>query len=324
MTGSLPATEASWMSVGSAQQNHASVSRGRGSTSPRSAGSAECPAASATARYRVRKVDALSTSAATSASTISASSAWRRSSCGSPACQSYVRRSRSESCRCGVISGRLSSSEPLGTSRRIVYWIGSTFATISLAITKSRISRMSCGVAQGVNGNHDGRISIPCSRSKATADEAAQAVALLREHGIEIRPSWLPFTPWATPQDILEILDFVIANEMVGNVDPIQYTIRLLVPKGSLLLNRPEITPHLQDYDRDRLTYDWQAGDPQLDRLHAELAEIVEADVAAEVDSASTFRTLYRAVADAAGHSADLADLADLGDIEPRPRLTEA
>ncbi|MGC1814289.1 MAG: radical SAM protein, partial [Solirubrobacterales bacterium] len=61
-----------------------------------------------------------------------------------------------------------------------------------------------------------------------TADEAAQAVALLREHGIEIRPSWLPFTPWATPQDILEILDFVIANEMVGNVDPIQYTIRLL------------------------------------------------------------------------------------------------
>ena len=67
----------------------------------------------------------------------------------------------------------------------------------------------------------------------ARADEAAQAVALLREHGIEIRPSWLPFTPWATPQDILEILDFVIANEMVGNVDPIQYTIRLLVPKGS-------------------------------------------------------------------------------------------
>lgn len=154
-----------------------------------------------------------------------------------------------------------------------------------------------------------------------TADEAAQAVALLREHGIEIRPSWLPFTPWATPQDILEILDFVIANEMVGNVDPIQYTIRLLVPKGSLLLDRPEITPHLQDYDRDRLTYDWQAGDPQLDRLHAELAEIVEADVAAEVDSVSTFRTLYRAVADAAGHSADPADL---GDVEPRPRLTEA
>ena len=154
-----------------------------------------------------------------------------------------------------------------------------------------------------------------------TAEEAAQAVALLREHGIEIRPSWLPFTPWATPQDILEMFDFVIANEMVGNVDPVQYTIRLLVPKGSLLLNRPEIAPYLEGYDSDRLTYIWQAGDPQLDRLHGELAQIVEANVAVELDSVSTFRNLYRAVADAAGRSTDLPEL---GDVEPRPRLTEA
>jgi len=154
-----------------------------------------------------------------------------------------------------------------------------------------------------------------------TAEEAVQAVALLREHGIEIRPSWLPFTPWATPQDILDMFDFVVANEMVGNVDPIHYTIRLLVPKGSLLLDRPEIAPYLGDYDEDRLTYEWQAGDSQLDLLHGELAEIVEADVAAEVDSVSTFGTLYKAVAHAAGRPTALPDL---GDVEPRPRLTEA
>ncbi len=154
-----------------------------------------------------------------------------------------------------------------------------------------------------------------------TAAQAAEAVALLREHEVEIRPSWLPFTPWATPQDILEILDFIIAHEMVGNVDPIQYTIRLLVPKGSLLLARPEIGPYLRGYDRDRLTYDWQAADPELDRLHAELAEIVEADVAAEVEPVSTFRSLYRAVAAAAGQSAGPGDL---GRVDRRPRLTEA
>ena len=62
-------------------------------------------------------------------------------------------------------------------------------------------------------------------------------------------------------------------------------------------------------------------GKPGIRSLQAELAEIVEADVAAEVDSVSTFRTLYRAVADAAGHSTEPADL---GDVEPRPRLTEA
>ena len=148
-----------------------------------------------------------------------------------------------------------------------------------------------------------------------TAREAGEAVALLREHGIEIRPSW------ATPRDVLEILDFVIANEMVGNVDPIQYTIRLLVPKGSLLLDRPEIGPYLENYDPDRLTYNWRAADPRLDSLHAELAEIVEADVAAELDSVSTFRSMYRVAADAVGAAADPPEL---GDVEPRPRLTEA
>jgi radical SAM superfamily enzyme YgiQ (UPF0313 family) len=32
-----------------------------------------------------------------------------------------------------------------------------------------------------------------------TTEEAARAIALLREHGIEMRPSWMPFTPWTTP-----------------------------------------------------------------------------------------------------------------------------
>ncbi|MBK8295119.1 MAG: hypothetical protein IPK93_10235 [Solirubrobacterales bacterium] len=58
-----------------------------------------------------------------------------------------------------------------------------------------------------------------------------------------------------------------------------------------------------------------------MDLLHGQLAEIVEADVAAEVDNVTTFGTLYRAVAEAAGRTTDLPDL---GDVEPRPRLTEA
>ena len=69
-----------------------------------------------------------------------------------------------------------------------------------------------------------------------TAAEAGRAVELLRSHGIAIRPSWLPFTPWATLDDVRAILEFVAVHGLVGNVDPVQYTIRLLVPEGSLLL----------------------------------------------------------------------------------------
>jgi radical SAM superfamily enzyme YgiQ (UPF0313 family) len=34
-----------------------------------------------------------------------------------------------------------------------------------------------------------------------TTAQAVLAIELLREHGIETRPSFMPFTPWATPAD---------------------------------------------------------------------------------------------------------------------------
>ena len=104
-----------------------------------------------------------------------------------------------------------------------------------------------------------------------TAADAGQAVALLRGHGIAIRPSWLPFTPWATLADIRAILEFVAVHGLVGNVDPVQYTIRLLVPEGSLLLGHVD---GLGAWDPDRLGYPWSS---DLDPLQARFAALVEA-----------------------------------------------
>lgn len=104
-----------------------------------------------------------------------------------------------------------------------------------------------------------------------TAAEAGQAVDLLRRHGIEIRPSWLPFTPWATLDDVRAILEFVAVHGLVGNVDPVQYTIRLLIPEGSLLLGQLD---GLGPWDEERLTYLW---DSPLDAVQARFAALVEA-----------------------------------------------
>ncbi len=57
--------------------------------------------------------------------------------------------------------------------------------------------------------------------------------------------------PWTTVEDVLDILDFVVEHDLVGNVDPVQYTIRLLIPQGSLMLDVPEIAPYLGDYDAE-------------------------------------------------------------------------
>jgi Radical SAM superfamily len=129
-----------------------------------------------------------------------------------------------------------------------------------------------------------------------TAADMADAVALLRAN--DMRPSWMPFTPWTTREHIVDILDFVGAHDLVGNVDPVQYSIRLLLPEGSLLLDHPDLTPHLGKWDAQRLAYTWRAADPAVDTLQRDLAELIERRVAADAPLHEIYAAV-RAVADA-------------------------
>ena len=99
----------------------------------------------------------------------------------------------------------------------------------------------------------------------------------------------MPFTPWTTPDDVVETLDFVAEHDLVGNVDPVQYTIRLLLPEGSLLLERPDMRPHLGGYDAERLSYRWTPIDPDSDRLQARLAALVQQSAAGSEPIPETF-----------------------------------
>ncbi len=76
-----------------------------------------------------------------------------------------------------------------------------------------------------------------------TVADMARAVTTLGEHGIAVRPSWMPFTPWTTLEHIRSLLEFVATHDLVGHVDPVHYTIRLLLPRGSLLLEHPDLAP---------------------------------------------------------------------------------
>ena len=112
-----------------------------------------------------------------------------------------------------------------------------------------------------------------------TAADMSEAVIALRSYGIEIRPSWLPFTPWTTLDDLAALVDFVVAHDLIANVDPVQYSVRLLVPDGSLLLAEPAMTAHLGGYDPARLGWTWAHPDPVVDHLQVEIAALVEAQV---------------------------------------------
>ena len=158
-----------------------------------------------------------------------------------------------------------------------------------------------------------------------TAAEASVAIGLLREHGIAPRPTFLPFTPWTTHADVLELLDFVARHDLVANVDPVQYSLRLLLPEGSLLLDRPDATlrQSLVDYDAERLTYTWRAADPMVDLVQARLAALTEQAATAAEPAHETFSRVRAAALEVAGLEAEPAVAIPQGSIEGRPRLTE-
>jgi Radical SAM superfamily len=149
-----------------------------------------------------------------------------------------------------------------------------------------------------------------------TAADAALAVRILRDHDIDVRPSFLPFTPWTTRDDVVQLLDFVVDHELVASVDPVQYTIRLLLPTDSLLLALPDLAPHLGPWDAARLTYTWTPADPSMDDLQRELASVVERSI----ERGDTITETYAAVRAAVGVAP-----VDLGHVvSDRPHLTES
>jgi hypothetical protein len=147
-----------------------------------------------------------------------------------------------------------------------------------------------------------------------TVADAGRAVALLRAHGVEIRPSFLPFTPWTTVSQLHDLADFVADHDLVDNVDPVQYSIRLLLPPGSLLLGDRDVAAAIDAYDPDRLSYVWRSPDPAIDELQRAVAAAVERDAGAPI------ATTYARVREVLG--APPRDVCCAG--SPRPRLTEA
>lgn len=158
-----------------------------------------------------------------------------------------------------------------------------------------------------------------------TAADAHRAVEVLARDGIDLRPSFLPFTPWTTPAGVADIMDFVLEHTMVDVVEAVQYSLRLLIPPGSLLLGRPELEPYLDGYDPARFTWDWHAADGATDDLCAAVSDTVAAAAAAGHGAATTFRSVYGLVAAAAGRDPARADGLDEAALQTgRPHLTEA
>jgi hypothetical protein len=158
-----------------------------------------------------------------------------------------------------------------------------------------------------------------------TREEAVRVVRACRAAGIPIRPSLLAFTPWTKPDDYFELLDFVEEFELIDEVDPVQFAIRLLVPPGSDLLGRESMQSFIGEMDPENFIHRWSHPDPRMDRLHGETLAIAEDAAGKSEDPAETFARIRAAAAatlerpDRAGSAPALAP-----DRLRPPKLTES
>jgi hypothetical protein len=150
--------------------------------------------------------------------------------------------------------------------------------------------------------------------SRADVDAALD---VLDAAGIPLRPTWVPFTPWTTLRDYLDILAWVDSRGMTEHVDPIQLAIRLLIPPRSKLLSLPETQTALGPLLADKLSYEWRHPDPRMDQLAR--------DVFAAVETGGDFATVC-ALAEAAAQQSIHANACAPGRRERRarpPKLSE-
>jgi len=100
--------------------------------------------------------------------------------------------------------------------------------------------------------------------------DVVEAFAVAARAGISLRPTLVPFTPWETLDGYLDLLDTFAAHGWLATVDPVQLSLRLLVPPGSLLEGAEDVA--FNGLDEGALTWRWRHPDPRMDALQREAA----------------------------------------------------
>ncbi len=127
-----------------------------------------------------------------------------------------------------------------------------------------------------------------------TREEFIQVVRLFRETGLALNPTFVTFTPWTTPENYLDLLALIAELGLAGNIAPIQYAIRLLIPQGSRLLELPEVRELVGEFDAPSLAYPWAHPDPRVDHLYADVMAEVKEGMRTSSSRPETFARVWR------------------------------
>ena len=152
-----------------------------------------------------------------------------------------------------------------------------------------------------------------------TRDDFLKAVVLFKEVGLVLQPTFVTFNPWTTLSGYLDLMQTIAQLDLVENVAPIQWGVRLLIPAGSLLLDRAEVRSVVGEFDEAALAYRWAHPDPRVDQLCEAVLAIVKDEQDHEQARSEIFDRVWQAACEAAGESREL----PVYSRQPVPRLSE-
>ena len=108
-----------------------------------------------------------------------------------------------------------------------------------------------------------------------TRSDLNNSIEISQEFGIDIRPTWMPFSPWTELKDLSNIVELIEGYQLRETVDPIQLTIKLLIPKHSLIIQRPEIKKYLGNYEKESLSFQWKYENIDAEKLQFTLFDFI-------------------------------------------------
>ena len=134
-----------------------------------------------------------------------------------------------------------------------------------------------------------------------TARDFERAVAICRAAGLDLTPTFVPFTPWTTIEGYRALLARLIHLRLVESVPAVQLSIRLLVPAGSHMFEVEGFADLVDAFDDDMLGYPWRHPDPAVDALQARVQALAETAADTGEPRLTTFERIWRCVHEALG-----------------------
>jgi len=134
-----------------------------------------------------------------------------------------------------------------------------------------------------------------------TRADFVRALDLCRQAGLALAPTFVSFMPWITLPAYIDMLRLIASLQLVSAVASIQWAIRLLIPRGSRLLELPETQSVLAGYDDQALSYRWRHPDRRMDALQQEIEAHVRDGGKKSLSREDVFSTIWQAAHAAMG-----------------------